>query len=150
MVSRKQTFIWFSALLTTFLLGGVTGGLVSHRWQQAPPAPEEIKSDRPRPERSWGLQALQKRLKLDEVQSAQVAEILQRSRAEASALRKQFQPGLSEILTRSRQEIREVLREEQVERFDQMLSREEQFQRDHRPQRERGERERRDVRPYPR
>jgi Spy/CpxP family protein refolding chaperone len=62
-------------------------------------------------------------LKLTPEQRPKVHDIFVRSHEEIQGLRKDFQPRLSAILKRSEREIREVLHEEQREKFDRLIKR---------------------------
>jgi len=67
---------------------------------------------------------LQSRIQISEEQSAEIREILDRNGEESSALYESIRPELESGVAEARKQIRDVLTEEQVSRFDSLMTEE--------------------------
>ena len=114
-----------AGVLLVFVLGMIAGGLVSlgvirHQWRtRGPGAMTDFIVRR----MSW-------RLRLDATQREQLRAIVQEGQQEIQAARKQVQPQIDEIFSRSDAKVRAILHPDQQERFDVLVAeRKERWQR---------------------
>lgn len=109
-----------AALAGLFVVGVVSGSLGAHlyyaRALDRPPGPPPL-FDRPMGPR------LERHLELTPEQRKQLREILDESRREAEAMRRELAPRMREVMTRSERRIREILTPQQQERFDELRRR---------------------------
>jgi|OpeIllAssembly_1097287.scaffolds.fasta_scaffold431484_2 uncharacterized membrane protein len=105
-------------LALTFLLGGVAGAVSHYLYSQRasaahrpsrPPGPQEI------------VDQMAQDLKLDAVQKDQFKTIIGRSREKYRSLSQQFRPSYDTIRQETRQQMRAVLREDQLTRFEEIV-----------------------------
>jgi len=68
-------------------------------------------------------QLMDRRLKLDEAQRAEVERIVAEAQRKAQALRSAFQPEMEQVLIDASNQIRSVLRPEQLPAFEQFVAR---------------------------
>ena len=105
------------ALLGLFVLGVVSGGLGAHlyyaRALDRPPGPPPFFGGRLGPR-------LERHLELTPEQGEQLRDILDETRREAEALRRDLAPRMREVLERSEERIREILTPEQRQRFEEI------------------------------
>jgi Spy/CpxP family protein refolding chaperone len=118
-----------AAVAALFLVGVLTGALGMYVWESrtsdGPPRPGPGMHERgPRGGPGWGRggrgfgERLMRDLDLSEEQRTAIDTIVAESRAEGERLRREFGPVLREHMQQTRERIREVLTEEQRERFD--------------------------------
>ena len=107
----------FAALAVLFVLGLVSGGLGAHlyyaRALARPPAPPPPFGGRLAPR-------LERHLDLTAEQRERLREILDQTRLEAEALRRDLAPRMRDVMERSEQRIREILTPEQRQRFEEL------------------------------
>ena len=105
------------ALVGLFALGTVAGGLGAHlyyaRALDRPPAPPPFFGGRMGPR-------LERQLDLSPEQGEQLRQILDETRTEAEALRRDLAPRIRQVMERSEERIGEILTPEQRERFEQI------------------------------
>ena len=115
--------VWALALLAgVFLLGGVTGAAVDRMWIGASAtsaARERGDSDNDR--RRGYIEWLSGELGLTEEQRAEVEVIVERHRGQLSALWREMRPSFEELKSQLRDEIREVLTEEQLKAYEALI-----------------------------
>ena len=110
-----------AAVVLVFLLGMAAGGLLTakliqrraRQWVAGPPpgAASELVVNR-----------LTRQLRLDATQREQIREIVRDSQQEMRALYRQVRPQAQEILGRSENHIRDILRPEQRETYDRLVA----------------------------
>ncbi|MGC2062416.1 MAG: hypothetical protein WA610_05510 [Thermodesulfovibrionales bacterium] len=118
------------SVLLVFGLGALSGTLVTHTIYRQ--KMENIIRDEPKAMRELMVQRLNSRLHLDPAQLEQVRVIARETHAEMRPVRRQIRPQIEEVLSRSQVKIRAILRPDQQEKYDQILS-------DRRKRRENGE-----------
>jgi len=105
-------------LALTFLLGGMTGAVSEYLYSTRVSAAR-------RPARPPGPQAIVDQmaqdLKLDAAQKEQIKTIIGESREKYHRLSQQFRPNYDAIRQETRQQIRAVLREDQLTRFEEIV-----------------------------
>ncbi len=108
------------SVILIFGLGALSGAIVTYKiyWQKM----ENIIRDEPKAMRELMVQRLNSRLNLDATQLEQVREIAKETHSEMKAVRRKIRPEVEEVLSRSQAKIRAVLRPEQQEKYDQILS----------------------------
>ena len=107
-------------VLFVFLLGVLAGGLVTHKVYQQ--RMEGISRDEPRTMREVIVQRLNHELHLDPAQLGQLREIVKETHAEMRNVRKQIRPQMEEVLARSQARVRALLRPDQLEKYDRIIS----------------------------
>lgn len=115
----KQWKIIISVLLV-FALGALSGTIATHTIYRQ--KMENIIRDEPKAMRELMVQRLNSRLQLDPAQLEQVRVIARETHTEMRAVRKQIRPQIEEVLSRSQVKIRAILRPDQQEKYDQILS----------------------------
>ncbi len=108
------------SIILIFCLGALSGTIVTYKICQQ--RMENIIRDEPRTIREVIVKRLDHKLNLDPTQLEQVRAIVKETHAEMKSVRKQIRPQIDEILTRSQTKIRAILRPEQMEKYDQILS----------------------------
>ncbi|NWG12844.1 MAG: hypothetical protein HXY20_04825 [Acidobacteria bacterium] len=106
-------------LLLTFLLGVVAGALCYHIYRGY-----SVDADRrsgAKPGRRDVVQEMAKDLNLDPAQQEQLKRIMEKSRERYRVLSEQVRPQFDVIRDESRQEIRQILRDDQKKRFEERL-----------------------------
>ena len=105
------------ALAGLFVLGVVSGSLGAHlyyaRALDRPPGPPPFFGGRMGPR-------LERHLELTPEQGEQLRAILDETRREAEALRRELGPRMREVMQRSEERIREMLTPEQRQRFEEL------------------------------
>jgi Spy/CpxP family protein refolding chaperone len=116
-VKRWQALV---ALAGLFVLGVVSGGLGAHlyyaRALDRPPGPPPFFA-------GFMGARLERHLDLTPEQGARMRQILDQSRREAEALRRDLAPRMRDVMERSEQRIRELLTAEQRQRFEELRRR---------------------------
>ena len=105
-------------VIAVFVLGGLAGsittiGMVRHRLVHGHGS--EMMADLIVRRLSWEL-------RLDRAQRAQLRDIVAEGQQEMKVVRKQIQPQIEEILTRSEVKVRVLLRPDQQEKFDKLIA----------------------------
>ena len=105
-------------VIAVFVLGGLAGsittiGLVRHRLVHGTGG--QMMADLIVRRLSWEL-------RLDRVQRAQLRDIVAEGQQEMKVVRKQIQPQVEDILTRSEAKVRVLLRPDQQEKFDKLIA----------------------------
>jgi hypothetical protein len=117
---------WALALLLgAFLLGGVTGVVLDRTFVGGAPSETDATrrgSDRDR--RTTYLDWLAAELALTDQQREEVAAILERNREEVAALWQETRPAFEEVRNRLRDEVRELLSQEQQVAYDALIANE--------------------------
>jgi uncharacterized membrane protein len=103
-------------LIVTFLLGGITGAVSYSLYQN------HVVGATSRPDTSHDpVSELAKALSLDSKQKETLKNIMDRSRDRYRALSQQIRPQYEAIRNEGRQEIRQILRDDQKARFEDFL-----------------------------
>ena len=105
-------------VIAVFVLGGLAGsittiGMVRHRIVHGHGS--EMMADLIVRRLSWEL-------RLDRAQRAQLRDIVAEGQQEMKVVRKQIQPQVEDILTRSEAKVRVLLRPDQQEKFDKLIA----------------------------
>lgn len=108
------------SVIFVFLLGAVAGALVTYTIYQQ--KMENIIRDEPRTMREVIVQRLNRELRLDPSQLEQVRTIVKETHAEMRDARKKIRPQMEEILARSQARVRSILRPDQREKYEKMVS----------------------------
>jgi ATP-dependent Zn protease len=108
------------SIILIFALGALSGAIATHKIYRQ--KMENIIRDEPRAMREMMVQRLNSKLNLDAVQLEQVRAIVTETHAEMKSVRKKIRPEIEEVLSRSQAKIRAILRPEQLEKYDQILS----------------------------
>ena len=108
------------SVILIFCLGALSGAIVTHKIYRQ--KMENIIRDEPKAMRELMLQRLNSKLHLDAAQLEQIRAIAKETHAEMKSVRKKIRPEIEEVLSRSQAKIRAILRPEQLETYDQILS----------------------------
>ncbi|HAM50214.1 MAG TPA: hypothetical protein DCP92_05795 [Nitrospiraceae bacterium] len=108
-------------VILVFLLGAVAGALVTHSIYQN--TMEKSFREEPRSMREFIVQRMNHELQLDPAQLEQLRSIIKETHAEIRTVRKQISPQIEEILARSEDKVRVILRPDQLEKFDKIVAR---------------------------
>ncbi len=119
-----------ASIVIVFLLGAAAGALVTHTLYQR--KVEGIINGEPRSTREFIVRRLSHKLDLDSTQQERLRVIVEETHAEMKAVRKQFRPQIEEILARSQDKVRAILRPDQREKYEKIVA-------EHRKRRESGE-----------
>jgi Spy/CpxP family protein refolding chaperone len=106
-------------ILLIFLLGAASGGLAMHIVYKSK-METFLRGDRKAREEML-LNRLTRRLDLDSRQREQVRAIVGQTHAEMDNIRKQYRPQMEAVLEKSRAEMRQILRPDQREKFEQFI-----------------------------
>jgi|WetSurMetagenome_2_1015567.scaffolds.fasta_scaffold04572_4 hypothetical protein len=107
-------------LVGTFVLGGLAGAVLNYiyRNQVIPSTTKEFQSARPPGDI---VEDMAKSLKLDDGQRQELIHIFEQSRERYRALSLQFRPQYDALQRETDDQIRKILREDQVALFDRLL-----------------------------
>jgi len=108
-----------AAVLLIFLLGAATGGLIAHLIYQK--RIEGVVRGGPGAMAEMILRRMDRDLKLDGTQREAIRTIVQETHGEVRQVRRQFRPQMQQILSRSEERIRQILRPEQRELFERLI-----------------------------
>jgi len=108
------------SVIMVFLLGGLAGALVTHGIYHA--KIEKVMRGEGGMTREYIVNRLNRELNLDKTQLDQVRTIVQDTHAQMRTVRSQYRPQMEEILKRSQDRVRTVLRPDQVEKFDKIIA----------------------------
>lgn len=108
------------SIIAVFLLGALAGAIVAQRIYQQ--RIEGIIRGEPRTTKEFIVRRLNRELHLDAAQLEQLKAIVQETHTEMRNVRKRFRPQLEEILARSQDKIRAILRPDQLERYEKIVA----------------------------
>lgn len=107
------------SVVLVFLLGSLSGALVTHKIDQHRMT-GIIKGD-PKAIRELIVRRLNHKLHLDSSQEEQLRAILKETHEEMRNVRKQFKPQIEEILMRSQNRVRTILRPDQLAEYEKIV-----------------------------
>jgi hypothetical protein len=108
------------SIIIVFLLGALAGALVTHKIYQH--RVEGIMKGEPKTMREFVVRRLERELHLDANQQEQLRAIVEETHAEMRRVRRQFRPQIEEILARSQEKIRVLLRPDQFEKYEKIIT----------------------------
>ena len=108
------------SIIIVFLLGALAGALVTHKIYQH--RVEGIMKGEPKTMREFIVRRLERELHLDTNQLEQLRAIVEETHAEMRRVRRQFRPQIEEILARSQEKIRVLLRPDQFEKYEKIIT----------------------------
>jgi uncharacterized protein YneF (UPF0154 family) len=108
------------SIIIVFVLGVLAGALLTHKIYQH--RVEGIMKGEPRTTREFIVQRLDRELHLDANQLEQVRAIVKETHTEMKKVRTQFRPQIEEILARSQEKIRALLRPDQREKYEKIIA----------------------------
>ena len=108
-------------LLATFALGATAGG-IGYRLAQRRVAAVEDRHPNPRNAPGHLVNEMAVGLNMDAAQKAKLEEIVGRSRERYRSLSEQFRPQYDAIRNETRQEIRQILRDDQKQHFEELIA----------------------------
>jgi uncharacterized protein YneF (UPF0154 family) len=108
------------SIIIVFVLGVLAGALLTHKIYQH--RVEGIMKGEPRTTREFIVQRLDRELHLDANQLEQVLAIVKETHTEMKKVRTQFRPQIEEILARSQEKIRALLRPDQREKYEKIIA----------------------------
>ena len=107
-----------AAVLLIFLLGAATGGLTAHLIYQK--RIEGVVRGGPGAMSEMILRRMDRELKLDAAQREAIQRIVQETHGEMRQIRRQFRPQMQQLLSRSEERIKQLLRPDQREVFERL------------------------------
>ncbi len=107
------------SVILIFLLGGIAGALLMHRTDQQ--KIESIMHGESGTTREFIVTRLNRELSLDAAQLEQLQTIVRETHAEMRSVRKEYRPRIEEILQRSQDRVRAILRPQQLEVFNKII-----------------------------
>ena len=107
-------------VVLVFLLGAFAGALVTHKIYQR--KIETIMEDEPRTRSEFIVQRLNHELHHDPTQLEQLRAIIKETHSEMKNLRRQFKPQMEELLARSQEKVRAILRPDQLETYEKIVA----------------------------
>ena len=108
------------SIILVFLLGALAGGLVTHKIYQH--RVEGIMKGEPKTMREFIVRRLDWELHLDANQLEQLRAIVEETHAEMKKVRRQSRPQIQEILSRSQEKVRALLRPDQREKYEKIIA----------------------------
>jgi len=108
------------SIILVFLLGVLTGALVTYKVYQH--RLEGIMKGEPKTMSEFIVRRLDRELDLDAKQLEQLRAIVEETHAEMKRVRRQFRPQIEEILARSQEKIRVLLRPDQREKYEKIIT----------------------------
>ncbi len=108
-----------TAVVLIFMLGAATGGLTAHLMYQN--RVEGMVRGGSGAMSEMILKRMERELKLDGAQRDSVRGIIQETHGEMKQIRRQFRPQTQQILAKSEERIRALLRPEQKEAFERII-----------------------------
>lgn len=106
-------------VILVFVLGAAAGSIVTHKVCQR--RMESIVSGGPHAVRKIMLERMNRELKLDDNQRAQLEAIFTETHDQIRAAKKQVEPQIDSILDRAEDKVRAMLRPDQRERFEKFV-----------------------------
>jgi Spy/CpxP family protein refolding chaperone len=107
-------------ILLIFVLGAASGGLVMHIVYKS--HMETFLSGDRKAREEILLNRLSRRLDLDQSQREKVRAIVEETHVEMNNIRKQYRPQMEAVLEKSRTEMRQILRPEQLGKFEKFIA----------------------------
>ena len=108
------------SVVLIFVLGGIAGALVMRGIDQQ--KIESIMKGESGMTREVIVTRLNQKLNLDAVQLEQLRTIVRETHAQMRSVRKQYRPQIEEILQRSQDRVRTILRPDQLETFNKIVA----------------------------
>ena len=108
------------SVILIFLLGGIAGALLMHRTDQQ--KIESIMHGESGTTREFIVTRLNRELSLDAAQLEQLQTIVRETHAEIRNVRKEYRPQIDEVIKRSQDKVRAILRPEQLETFNKLVA----------------------------
>jgi len=108
------------SIIIVFLLGVLAGALVTYKVYQH--RLEGIMKGEPKTMSEFIVRRLDRELDLDAKQLEQLRAIVEETHAEMKRVRRQFRPQIEEILARSQEKIRILLRPDQREKYEKIIT----------------------------
>ena len=108
------------SVLFVFLLGFLGGALVTHKFYQH--RLENIVREEPGAMREMIVRRLSRELNLDPGQMEQLRAIVGETHVEMRKVRRQIRPQIEEVLARSQSRVRAILRPDQLEKYEKIVS----------------------------
>ena len=108
------------SVILIFLLGSIAGALLMHRTDQH--KIESIMHGEPGTTREFIVTRLNRGLGLDAAQFEQLQTIVRETHAEMRSVRKEYRPQIDEVIKRSQDKVRAILRPEQLETFNKLAA----------------------------
>ncbi len=108
-------------ILLVFIIGAASGGLAMNIVYKCH-LEAFLRGDRKAREEIL-LNCLSRKLDLDGRQLEQARAIVEKAHAEMDNIRNQYRPRMEALMDRSRAEMRQILKPDQMEKFDQFLAR---------------------------
>jgi len=105
-----------ASIVVVFLLGALAGGIVSYEISMR--RVEGVIRGESRPTREYIVRRLDRRLHLDAAQRQQLRNIVEETHLQIKAVRKQLRPETDEILARSQDKVRALLRPDQLQEYE--------------------------------
>ncbi len=109
-----------AGIILVFVLGALAGSLVTYTFQRQ--KAESIMKGEPRATGEFIVQRLNSELHLDAAQLEQLRAIVQETHTEIRNVRRQFRPQIDEILQRSQDRVRAILRPDQRESYEKIIA----------------------------
>ncbi len=109
-----------ASIILVFLLGAVAGALVTHRICQQ--RLDHVLRGEARATGELIVQRLNRELQLDPAQLEQLRAIVKETHAEIRIARRQIRPQIDEILARSQEKVRALLRPGQREKYEKIIA----------------------------
>jgi hypothetical protein len=108
------------SIVIVFLLGALAGALVVNMFHEQ--RAERLIRGEPKSTREFIVRRLNTELSLDTAQQEQLRTIVQETHAEMKNLRRQLRPQTEEILSRSQEKVRAILRPDQREKYEKIVA----------------------------
>ena len=108
------------SIIIIFLLGGISGAVVMHSLDSK--KIESIIKGEPVTTTEFIVARLNRQLNLDDTQLEQARVIVQGTHAEIRNVRDTYRPQIQEIIKRSQDKVRTILRPDQLETFNKMIA----------------------------
>lgn len=109
-----------AGVILVFLLGALAGGLVVHTIYHQ--RMESGFRDEPRRMSEFIVGRLSHELHLDPAQMEKLRTIVKETHVEIKNVRRQFRPQIEEVLARSQDRVRSILRPDQLERYEKIIA----------------------------
>jgi hypothetical protein len=109
-----------TTIVIVFLLGVLAGALVTHKVCQQ--RIDTVIKGEPGSMSKFIVRRLNQELHLDGAQLEQLRAIVQETHGEMKKVRRQFRPQIEEILMRSQDRIRAILRPDQREKYEKIIA----------------------------
>ena len=119
-VSEMKKWKTIASIVLVFLLGALAGGLVTYEINLQ--KMERFVTGEPRSTREFIVHRLDRELHLDAAQREQLRAIVEETHLEMKAVRKQLRPQIEEILIRSQDKVRALLRPDQRQEYEQIIA----------------------------